>query len=256
MTDKNTALQIKPCRVCGNVPTISVYVPDKKSIRKDIYGIFGRGFIFDVLCDNLIAEETDGPRYSISCFHETHSSKARPIFILHRSSREKAIEDWNKEHDIELQRNPCRVCGERVDMWVSVDRNVDSATYGKEKYNILCMHLNLKPKDSVPDLYVIDCPTWEKAVEDWNKENPVKMRSASTIFTEEECANFHRKYALLRTRLEMILCNPESMLPNAEEYPHIRNRLKALMAMSYDELMDEIEADYILSGDYWGDYWR
>jgi hypothetical protein len=131
-----------------------------------------------------------------------------------------------------------------------IDDDPDSPTYGLEVFYVLCAHPNLRPLNSVPDLFVWNCPTRERAIEDWNKENPIRMRQPSAIFSEEDCAEFYRKYTRIRSRVELLQRNP-TMLPDKEKCPHIWKRLDNFATMTYDELMDEIEADCVLLRDCW-----
>ena len=70
----------------------------------------------------------------------------------------------------------------------------------------------------------------------------IEMTNTSRVrtrFSAEECNYLDRRYEQIRSRIEINMLIPP-------ELPHIINRLKTIAAMSYDELMGEIEADYVI----------
>ena len=71
-------------------------------------------------------------------------------------------------------------------------------------------------------------------------------------FSTEDKVRLQQNFERIRTRLN-ILQNREMLndwlLNAASDRPHILKRYEQLIAMSDEELMEEIEADYVLFGD-------
>ena len=226
--------EIYSCRICGKIPDVSEFDFNKSDIE-----LFDKSLDFDIQ-----SPLKSGVIYRLSCIHDnipldciTHCiSLGHPVRAL-------AIEYWNKTNDISLQLNPCGICGNRVEVWIS-------GVLNNERYNVHCDHPQMLPSCLESSLCVEDCLRWEDAVKNWNTLNPVRMRKSSSIFTDEECADFYRKYTRLRARIGSILREPSSF-PDAKDFPHIWKRLYDFAAMSYDELMDEIEADSVILRDCW-----
>ena len=66
-------------------------------------------------------------------------------------------------------------------------------------------------------------------------------------FTETERKNLGHECDYVQSKIDEVKRNP-SLLSSypIEEYPHIWKRFETLKAMTRDELMQEIEADYVL----------
>lgn len=138
----------------------------------------------------------------------------------------------------EIKINPCRICGRVPEIEVYSDND-------KTVYNLSCRHSKIELDVNVRQIY--DRPSREIVITDWNKENP-QVKRENPRFSEKERAYFENRYNQLRTCIENIKHNPEwaNLTPNVDMF--IWNRLNQLAAMSYDELMDEIEADYVIFG--------
>ena len=65
------------------------------------------------------------------------------------------------------------------------------------------------------------------------------------IFSAEDRVRLEQSYDAIRLRIKLIQNDP-SWLPTPQECPHIWDRLKRLAEMSREELIAEIEADYVL----------
>lgn len=64
-------------------------------------------------------------------------------------------------------------------------------------------------------------------------------------FTEKERQMFEQTYERLRERVTLLQNDPKSMAYIAE-HPHMKKRFETMAAMSREELMAEIETDYML----------
>jgi len=133
--------------------------------------------------------------------------------------------------------HPCRICGE-------VPTVLEFTHDGVTKYSLACRHSKSENQCKTP-IFIDDRLTRETAIADWNKENPLIKRHIAR-FSEDERAYFERRYDVLRSRIEDIKTNPERALLTPKTDTYIWERLNKLAAMSYDELMSEIEADYVI----------
>ena len=67
-------------------------------------------------------------------------------------------------------------------------------------------------------------------------------------FSVEERALFERRYNGIRARTECLQDRPAGTAYTIEKYPFFWERINRLAAMSREELMNEIMADYMLLG--------
>ena len=154
----------------------------------------------------------------------------------------------------ELQPNPCRICGSMP--IVSETNNADVLAelfdgYAPEVYESFntttyCVECNHGNVEGLEPILILCRPAREQAIVDWNKENPLQKRCTKHTFSTEERVRLEKNYRRIRSRIESIQDYPEGVSLASGEDMHIWNRLKQLAEMSYDELMDEIEADYVL----------
>ena len=65
------------------------------------------------------------------------------------------------------------------------------------------------------------------------------------LFSAEDRVRLEKRYEGIRLRIKNTV-EDSSWLPSYEECPHIWRRLYQLAGMSREEMMNEIEADYVL----------
>ena len=121
--------------------------------------------------------------------------------------------------------NPCHLCG----------RQPEIAEGGDHAYYAKCYH------DDDASVFDATCyfdrPTLEKAIADWNRDNPLTERT--WFVASEKQMQLRKWYDVIRLVMEV----------NRNLYAEdacVNARIKQIDTMSYDELMDMIEADTVL----------
>ena len=64
-------------------------------------------------------------------------------------------------------------------------------------------------------------------------------------FSEQDRVRLEDIYERMSLRIKLLNANPASISLPSEEYPHLLPRLQEYAAMSKEELMRLIEADYV-----------
>ena len=148
-----------------------------------------------------------------------------------------------------IEIHPCRVCGIVPTVSSASDDETTDLSWGKASeckptFRLMCEHSGYEHQSLVRPFFISRL-TSEATIEDWNNRNPLHKRT-SIRFTAEERAKLDDNYERIRSMVDMIKgCPLSSGLVEGKEL-HIWKRLEQLTAMSFDDLMDEIEADYVL----------
>lgn len=127
--------------------------------------------------------------------------------------------------------NPCRICGKQPVISETPDHT----------FNVTCDHADIVDWGNV---YIFDRPTREQVIIDWNKENPLIKRT--WYVSAKKQAELERWYDKIRSILYLYRDDYAEKLCVNNRIKIVHERIAQLDAMSYDELMNIIEADTVL----------